>query len=99
LTSTAMNKEEEEYLDYLKALQDRKEYNLRTTNNARALNNSFNEKELLRKSGLMRGYKGSNKKTPLITTQEPIADGFYDDFPPEIIKRYKLKVSQKIQDL
>lgn len=25
-------------------------------------------------------------------------DGYYDDFPPEVIKKYKLKVSEKIKD-
>jgi hypothetical protein len=48
----------------------------------------FNEKELLRKTGLMRSYK----------PKPDVEEGYFDDWPPELIRKYKLKVSDKVKN-
>mgnify|MGYP001050240089 FL=1 len=48
----------------------------------------FNEKELLRKTGLMRSYK----------PKPDVEEGYFDYWPPELIRKYKLKVSDKVKN-
>lgn len=83
-----------EYMKALYELPDRKEYNLRRNANSRGAAGNFNEKELQRKQGLIRSYNKLGGKR----MQENVADGFYDDFPAEIIKEFGLKVSGKAQE-
>jgi len=78
-------------------MSDRKEYNLRKNVNIRSNKNILNEKELLRKTGLLRNYNMSNRRNTTIE-QDKVEEGFYDDFPAELIKRYKLKVSSKVRN-
>jgi len=69
-------------------IQDRKEYNIRK----RKPSQNMNEQSLLKKTGLIRNYNNMHRE------KNKVDEGFFDDWPEEIIKKYKLKVSQKKHD-